>query len=172
MAMKRRKRKDKSIGGKTPLIFFPSASYSGSTCPRGIKISWNYSKSQRHSRLASSIQKLVDIKIEFNSISKGVDDRSLRSISKDYYQIGHLLKLTMLMSQSISTREQKNLAQMQGPCGVDGTFHSWSLVALVVRMLIATAIRPFLKQPILSIAQFTSRRVRCKCGGTSEQYLL
>ena len=133
---------------------------------------WNYSKSQRHTRLASSIQKLVDIEIEINAISKGVDDRSLRSISKDYYQIGHLLKLTMLMSQSISTREQKNLAQMQGPCGVDGTFHSWSLVALVVRMLIATAIRPFLKQPILSIAQFTSRRVRCKCGGTSEQYLL
>jgi hypothetical protein len=28
MAMKRRKREDKSIGGKTPLIFFPSASYS------------------------------------------------------------------------------------------------------------------------------------------------
>jgi hypothetical protein len=39
MAMKRRKREDKSIGGKTPLIFFPSASYSCSTCPRGIKIS-------------------------------------------------------------------------------------------------------------------------------------
>jgi hypothetical protein len=130
---------------------------------------WNYLKSQRHTRLASSIQKLVDIKIEFNAISKGVDDRSLRSISKDYYQIGHLLKLTMLMSQSISTREHQNLVQMQGPCEVDGTFHSWSLVALVVRMLI-TAIRPFLKQPILLIAQFTSRRVRCKCVGTSEQY--
>jgi hypothetical protein len=88
MAMKRRKRKDKSIGGKTPLIVFPSASYLCSTCPRGIKISWNYSKSQRHSRLASSIQKLVDVEIEINAISKGVDDRSLRSISKDYTKLG------------------------------------------------------------------------------------
>jgi hypothetical protein len=89
MAMKRRKREDKkSIGGKTPFIFFPSARYFCSTCPRGIKIFWNYSKSQRHSRLASSIQKLVDVEIEFNAISKGVDDRSLRSISKDYTKLG------------------------------------------------------------------------------------
>jgi hypothetical protein len=34
------------------------------------------------------IPKLVDIEIEFNGTSKGVGDRSLRSISKDYTKLG------------------------------------------------------------------------------------
>jgi hypothetical protein len=123
MAMKRRKREDKSIGGKTPLIFFPSASYSVQHVHGALKFSGTIRR----------VNAIVGWPVQFRNwltlkLSLMRSQRVLMTVVlgpfRSLYQIGHLLKLTMLMSQSISTREHQNLAQMQGPCGVDGTFHS------------------------------------------------